>query len=128
MLTNTKQKRLVMWSIVDAQLSGVKRQMFNKRFTCLFADSPQTMWSGPILNPTLQSWISTLPSYCATAGGILAEPAVILSTGLRFKVLNLLNQLKLSRLDVNCAQLTSALVKCRAAGVGNVVMAHFAHG
>ncbi len=89
------------------------------------------MWSGPILNPTLaipERDFHTTLILCQRRGEFFAEPAVSLSTGLRFGVFNFLNQLKLSRLDVNCAQLTSALVKYRTADVGNVVKAYFAHG
>lgn len=62
---------------------------------------------------------------CQQQGKVLAEPAVILSTGWRFGILHSLNQLQLSRLDVNCAQLTGAFVKYRARGVGNVAEEHF---
>lgn len=85
------------------------------------------MQSGLVLNllALLDLHLNTTLILCQQQGNVQAEPAVILSTGWRFGILHSSKQLKLSRLDVNCAQLTSALVKYRAGGIGNVAEEQF---
>ena len=69
----------------------------------------------------------TLPWYGASAGESPGWTCCHSEHRVEIWGFNFLNQLKTSRLDVNWAQLTSAAVKHRAAGAGDVVQVHMAN-